>query len=114
MTAEALRARLQGDLRAAMRARQGRTVALLRALAAALDNAEAVPLPAHEESDALRMAGGAPSETARRELAAEDIAALLERERSERLAAAEQYAAIGKLEDAARLRSEAELVARYR
>jgi uncharacterized protein YqeY len=114
MSVAALKARLRDDLKTAMRARDSAAVSLLRTLAAALDNAEAVPLDAPAANDDERLLGAGPSEIARRELSDADIAALLERERAERLAAAEDYAALGKADEAARLRGEADMIEAYR
>ena len=114
MRVDALKARLREDLKAAMRAGEKAEVGLLRNLAAALDNAEAVPLAPREQSDALRMEGGGASEAMRRELTADDIDQVLGGESGERLAAAAEYEAHGRPGEAARLRAEATTVARYR
>jgi len=108
MSAAAFRQRLRDDLKAAMRGRNEAEVRLLRALGAAIDNAEAVPF---DEVELRRFTDG---EMARRELAERDIAALLDRERAERLEAAADFERLGQGAEAERLRGEAELVARYR
>lgn len=108
MSAAAFRQRLRDDLSAAMRARNDAEVRLLRALGAAIDNAEAVPLGGEE----LRRFGD--GEVARRELSDRDIAEVLARESMERLEAAGDFERLGQATEAERLRAEAELVARYR
>lgn len=112
MSAAALRARLSEDLKAAMQARASGEVRLLRALAAAIDNAEAVE--AGNVSALPSAFGEGRNEVARRELGPAEIAALLERERDERLAAAADYARLGQEAEAERLTEEAALVERYR
>ena len=107
MSAAAFRQRLREDLKTAMRARNEGEVRLLRALGAAIDNAEAVPLG---DEELRRFTEG---EMARRELSDADIAELLARERSERLEAAADFDRLGQAAEAERLRAEAALVARY-
>ena len=72
MSAAAFRQRLREDLKTAMRARNEGEVRLLRALGAAIDNAEAVPLG---DEELRRFTEG---EMARRELSDADIAARFE------------------------------------
>jgi len=109
MSAVALKERLRADLKAAMQARATDEVRLLRTLIAAVDNAEAVP---GEPKNIQRAFGDPGSEVARRQLGSEDLAALLDREIEERLAAAAGYDEI-QPELAARLRAEAALIAGY-
>jgi uncharacterized protein len=108
MSATDLKQRLRGDLKAAMQTGAKDEVRLLRALVAALDNAEAVPM-ADEELRRFDAAG----DVARRHLDEREVAALLARERGERLAAAASFEKLGQDAEALRLRSEAALVARY-
>ncbi len=111
MSATALKERLRADLKAALQARASDEVRLLRTLIAALDNAEAVP----GEYNALPRAFGDPSgEVTRRELDGSAVGALLVSEVEDRLAAAQDYERHGRPGEAARLRTEAALVARYR
>jgi uncharacterized protein YqeY len=110
MSAVALKERLRADLKAAMQARSSDDVRVLRSLIAAVDNAEAVP---GEHKNIQRAFGDPGSEVARRELDGEDLAALLEREIEERLAAAAGYGA-SRPDAATRLRAEAALIAGYR
>lgn len=114
MSAAALSERLRADLKAAMRERKSAQVSVIRTLIAAIDNAEAVPLEAFQERLRLRATGDPIGEVARRELDAAALDAVLASEAQSRLAAAEDYELNGRAEDAARLREEAELVARYR
>jgi uncharacterized protein YqeY len=113
MSVTALKTRLREDLKAAMQARAADEVRLLRMLAAAVDNAEAVPAEGlHDRANPSAFGLGA-GEALRRELTADDLAALLDRERDERLAAASEYERLGQTAEAARLMREAELIARY-
>jgi len=111
--AEGLKARLRADLLAAMRAKATVEVAVLRALVAALDNAQAVPLaPGHQRYVEYRF-GDRSAEVPRLAVSGVEVADLLDRERRDRLAAAAEFAALGQSERAARLSAEADIVARY-
>jgi uncharacterized protein len=114
MSATALKERLRGDLKAAMQARASGEVRLLRALIAALDNAEAVPGGALVEKYVPRAFGDSSGEVARLELDAGAVTRLLAAEVEARLAAAADYERHGEVAEAARLRGEADLIARYR
>ena len=111
MNAAGLKDRLRADLKAAMQARATGEVRLLRTLIAAVDNAEAMPIDAFEERIRRRESVG---EVSRRDLDAAGLDAVLAAESESRLAAAEDYERSGRTEDAAGLRDEAELIARYR
>jgi hypothetical protein len=89
-------------------------VRLLRAIVAAIDNAEAVPVESGRDRANLTAFGLGAGEVARKELTPEDIAALMDREHDERLAAATEYERLGQTAEAARLIHEAELIDRYR
>lgn len=110
MSASALKERLRGDLKAAMRERKPAEVAAIRTLIAAIDNAEAVPTEGLEERLRLREDVG---EVARRELDPEALDAVLAREIESRLAAAGDYERHGRGDDAVRLREEVKLIERY-
>jgi hypothetical protein len=111
--AVALKARLRTDLAAAMKARRSGETSLLRVLLAALDNAEAVSVgDAHDRYQA-RLFGDAGVEAPRRVLSETDIADLLTRECADRTAAAAEFDALGRSEDAQRLRAESALIACY-
>ncbi len=109
MSATLLKERLREDLKSAMREKRSDEVALLRTLIAALDNAEAVPTEGYRPR-ALADAGG---EVARRELDGRAVEALLAEEVESRLTAAADYDRHSRPDEAARLRDEAALVARY-
>jgi uncharacterized protein YqeY len=111
MSAAELKERLRADLKAAMRERQTDQVGLIRTLIAAIDNAEAQPIEGYRE----RLRKLEPiGEIARRELDAQSLDAVLTAETRSRLAAAEDYERNDRADVAVRLRSEAELIARYR
>jgi uncharacterized protein YqeY len=111
MSASALKERLRADLKAAMRERRPEEVAVIRTLLAAVDNAEAVSMEGFEERLRQRETIG---EVGRRELDPAALEKVLASEAKARLAAAEDYERYGRAEDAARVRWEAELIARYR
>lgn len=114
MSAAALKERLRADLRAAMQARAADRVRLLRALIAALDNAEAVPVEGMHDFSLPATSGEGAGEVARRELDTAAVEALLVAEADAREAAAGEYEHHGRAEEAARLRAEAALIRRYR
>lgn len=103
--AEAMRQRLQLDLRAALKARQAGDVAVLRQLIAAIDNAGAVALPAPAQP--------APYEAERRHLGSEDIQGLLRREYDVRRQAADELERLGRTAEAQTAMSEMAIVRRY-
>jgi len=112
MSATALKERLRADLKAAMQARASDEVRVLRQLIAALDNAEAVPIGSAPKQ--VRLGDGAASaEAMRRDLDADDVAALLAAEMDARRAAAD-YRAGGRDTDADALESAIALIDRYR
>ncbi|MFH9399390.1 hypothetical protein ACH4JS_06320 [Streptomyces sp. NPDC017638] len=93
-----------------MRARDKAAVSALRSALAALDNAEAVPLPeaglrgvALEESPV----GAGTTEAARRELSERGVIDVVRAEAAERLEAAARLTAPAHADHAARLRAEA-------
>src|SRR5690349_181858 len=115
-----LHVRLHDDLTAAIRARDGRTVRVLRSTLSAIANAEA-RTDLEETPTSLRSSGGiagaaagvGAAEAARRELTADDLLAIVAAERDDRLAAADDLAGRGAPEAAEDLRAEAELLAHY-
>jgi uncharacterized protein YqeY len=113
MSASALRERLRGDLKSAMRERRQGEVSVIRTLIAAIDNAEAIPIDGLEERLRLRDPGDPIGEVARRELDSPALDSVVAAEAQSRIAAAEDYERNGRADDAARLRSEAQLIARY-
>jgi uncharacterized protein YqeY len=112
MSATVLNLRLRADLNAAMQAKAADEVRLLRTLIAALDNAEAVAEP--PKAFGSRAFGDPSGEVPRREIDAPALDALLLAEIDARLTAAEDYDRHKQDAEAARLRREAELIARYR
>jgi uncharacterized protein YqeY len=111
VSAEALKERLRADLKAAMQAKAANEVRLLRALIAALDNAEAVAV--EQKGYVSRRFGDPSGEVPRLSLDGEAIARLLTSEIEARLAAAVDYDRLGEGAEATRLRAEADLVDRY-
>ena len=103
--AEAMRTRLQTDLRAAMSARATLEVAVLRTIISAIDNAGAVPLSP--------KSGPAQLEVERRWLSVDDVQAILERECRAREHAAEEYARLGRTAESEGARRELAIVRRY-
>jgi len=110
MSAGALKDRLRGDLKTAMRERNQGKVGVIRTLIAAIDNAEAQPIEAFEQRLRQRETIG---EVARRELDSQALDAVLAAEIQSRISAAEDYERNGRADDAARLREEARLIAGY-
>lgn len=91
-----------------MSARDRTTVAALRTTLAALSNAEAV------SADGSRPATGTfANEVDRKELDEADVLAVLERERAELAASAEEYEAVGQGDEAAALRAQLAVLDHY-
>jgi uncharacterized protein YqeY len=103
--AEAMRQRLQLDLRSAVKARAVRDVAVLRQLIAAIDNAGAVPLTSKAQPT--------QSEVERRSLGFDDIQALLQHEFDLRRDAANEFSRVGRTVEAETAKFEMEVVGRY-
>lgn len=103
--AEAMRQKLQSDLRSAIKARAVRDVAVLRQLMAAIDNAGAVPLPPKAQP--------VQCEVERRPLGFDDIQALLQREFDLRRHAANEFSRLGRAVDAETAEFEMDVVRRY-
>lgn len=105
------REQMKADLIQAMKARQSATVATLRALLAAIDNAEAVPI----EASALLVEPvlGQQHEVPRKLLSADDIRQIIEKEAEERRAASVKYAKLGLAAEAERLQTAATLMETY-
>jgi hypothetical protein len=118
-TPATIRSALERALRAAMKAKDTVAVSALRSALAAIANAEAVPLPAAPESEAVlaasrHVAGGVPgagaTDAERRRLTEEDMARVVRDEICERQAAAGQYRAAGHADRAERLLREASAI----
>jgi len=103
--AEAMRQRLQSDLRSAIKARAVREVSVLRQLIAAIDNAGAVPLPPKGQP--------VQSEVERRSLGFDDIRALLQREYDTRKHAVTEFSRLGRTVEAETAQFEMDVVGRY-
>jgi uncharacterized protein YqeY len=105
--------RIRGDLTAAMKARRNAETSLLRAILAALDNAEAVSVGTDHDRYKVRMFGDPSVEAPRRVLTEAEILNLLLRETAEREEAARAFENLGMQSEAERLRNEVSLIARY-
>ena len=119
--ADRLRLHLRRDLTAAMKARQREELATIRTLIAAIDNAEAVgvgspasPTSASSGDFAGAIAGFGSGDVPRRELNETDLDELLDAEITDRRAQAEEFEALGRPDEALRLRDQAALIKRYR
>lgn len=112
-----MRQRLQEALRESLRSRDQHAAAALRSALGAIDNAEAVSGGQVSETGNRDVAkarlGVGVAEVNRRELSPMELAAILRNEVDERLAAAAEYERLGRLEQAARLRSEAAALQPY-
>ena len=109
----AIKAKIRQELLAAAKARRAEETRLLRVLLAAFDNAQALPVGSAHDRYRVRMFGDPSGEVPRRVLGESDVRDLLLREQAERIAAAQQFEGLGRSEEAARLRAEAALIARY-
>jgi uncharacterized protein len=103
--AEAMRQKLQTDLRAAIKGRQALDIAVLRGLIAAIDNAGAVPLAAKSEPP--------QHEVERRHLDSGEVQALLRREYQAHQAAATEFARLGRRVESERANFATAIVSRY-
>lgn len=103
--AEAMRRRLQTDLRAAIKGRQALDVAVLRGLIAAIDNAGAVPIAAKSDPP--------QHEVERRHLDPGEVQALLRREYEAHEAAASEFVRLGRGIEAEHANSAMAIVSRY-
>jgi hypothetical protein len=106
--AEAVRTALAAGLKQAMKARDPIAVETLRSLLSALDNASAIARPAGADHY-----GSGPTEAARHEASAEEIAALFTAETAERVAAAADYRQRGQIREAARLDAQIAVIAAF-
>ena len=113
----ATREQLRLDLTAAVKARESATVRVLRTAIAAIDNAEAPPVEESrgglDEHVAGASVGVGSSDVDRLELTDSDVRDVLAAERDERLDAARTYDHLGRIDEAQRLRTEADVLARY-
>ena len=95
-----------------MKARDRVAVNAIRSALAAIANAEAVPVDTVPRAGAVEAAaiGAGAADAPRRELTEDDVRDVVEREVSERDRAASELAGLGREEDAARLRAEADVL----
>jgi uncharacterized protein YqeY len=113
MSQTGVRERLSLALRDALRRRDAAAIAVLRTALAAIANAEAVSadaLPAtvpNSQHVAGAATGLGAADVPRRELSEAKVTRIVRTEVTEREQAADQYAAAGQAERAARLRAEA-------
>ncbi|MEC5400310.1 hypothetical protein [Uliginosibacterium sp. H1] len=105
--------RLRGDLRTAMKARRAQEAALLRALIAVIDNAEAPPLAAADDRYRAHDFRSGSAEVERLLLDDARIRELLQAEVNERERVAADLERLGQGERAGALRTEALLTRRY-
>jgi len=118
---EAMRTRLQADLRGAMKARDSLEIAVLRCLIAAFDNAGAIDVTPPEgparfagsEHVAAGLAWGA-AEATRRSLSDAQVLDLIEQEVAKHAAAVSEFDRCARREGAERARREMAIAARYR
>lgn len=108
-----LKARLREDLLVAMKARRSVEAQVIRTLVAALDNAEAPPLPADQTVYVQHAFGSGGAEVPRLQLHEADVRRILMAEIAEREQAAAGMTDLGQHERAAALREEAEVARRY-
>jgi len=115
---QALRDALRRDLASAMKARDADAVSALRTVIAAIDNAEAVPVP--DESPATTSghvagarAGLGAAEAARRDLTGSQQQAILSDQITGYTTEADRYEALGHPDAARRLRDQARLLTGY-
>jgi len=105
--------RVRADLKAAMLERRKVEVRALRALLAAIDDAQAVPLGGDHDKYVVRSFGDVGVEVPRRTLSADALQALLRREQAERVTLAKEMANLGQDCVAAALKEEAAVFGRY-
>lgn len=106
-----LREQMKMDLIQAMKTQERATVATLRSVLAAIDNAEAVPV--RESKASVEPIAGKSNEVPRKVLSADEIRQIVQRERDERQHASVTYGQLGQKAEAARLQKAAALIATY-
>jgi uncharacterized protein YqeY len=104
----ALRTRLRDDLRSAMKDRDTLTTKTLRSMLEAMDNASAILMTA-EHVPVYGRSGDVP----RRIVTEDDYRRIVRNEAAARQAAAIEYERLGRIEAAAHVRAELEVVMRY-
>jgi uncharacterized protein YqeY len=111
--AEVIKRRLRSDLKSAMQARAKLETSVLRAIIAALDDAQAVPVSDKHVRYVVHEFGDPAAEAPRLRLSVPDVQKLLEREIKDRREAADKLEQLGKVDRATELREEASIVTRY-
>ena len=116
MAATSVQVRLRGALTEALRSRDSIAASALRSALSAIANAEAVPSAntsrgVGSEHVAGAVAGLGAAEAARRGLTEHDVAAIVAAEISDRRSAAGDYERLGRSDQSARLRREADILA---
>jgi uncharacterized protein len=116
MATPTMQARLRNALTEALRSRDSVAASAYRSALSAIANAEAVPSATASrgvggEHFAGTVAGLGATEAARRELAEQDVAAIVAAEISDRRLAAGDYERLGRSDRSARLRREAHVLA---
>jgi hypothetical protein len=111
--AEVMKSRLRTDLRSAMLAKEHVRVRVLRAVIAALDNAQAVPIGDRHARYVVHAFGDRSTEVARLALGAWDVQHLLTGEAAARTSAAEEMERLRQTGRAEELHREAAVIAEY-
>ena len=118
--AQAFRAALRHGLVTALKARDTDALAALRTTIAAIDNAEAVPVPVPDTSrpaTSVHIAGSrsgpGSAEAARRQLSASELRDILRAQITEHTREADRYDALGRADAAERLRRQARTLTAY-
>ena len=115
MHSEPLRDRLRTALTAALKNRDRGQASTIRAILAAIDNAEAVEAGATVRAGAVEASpvGAGAAEVARRELSEADVVRIVRREIEEQHRAAGVFEKSGRADRAAELRGAAEMISRF-
>lgn len=115
-----MRTTMRADLILAVKARDKAATAALRSALAAIENAEAIPVDESTKSTTgtaqvvgATAFGDGAAEAERRELTDAEVAAIVANEVADRITAAGEYARLGRDDQAARLRAEADVLATY-
>jgi len=112
---EEWRATLAAEVKAAMKARDKVALAALRSLAARVANAEAVPVDVMPRAGAVEAAaiGVGAADAERRMLTMADLRALVAAETEEHEEAARHREALGRIDEAADLRRQAQVIREF-
>ena len=108
-----IKKRIQADLRSAMQARSTLTIRARRALLAAIDNAQVVPVGYARVRYRVRQFGDGSAEVPRLPLGEDDIQKVVENELRLCYSAADELERRGKFQAASQTREEAAVIARY-